>query len=305
MEVEMEIVFCFLRFPGGLYQSRDVTPHDVEHTGGQCLIGIVAFDSAAQEIGTDSQPFLTLIALSGGNPQVVHEEVLFRSDVLETVDVDFTVHVVDGATGEVGFYLYGQFRVLVFGREVQGVGAEMVDSGTEVEGGCLAGSIDRAAQLYGAVFVVERYVTVEAALLIFSVQSDVFVGIVTVVYGCHQPFHGNGGVSLGVMVAFDVHVEGDFSKLVVVQHPAQFESGCLYRTRISEIALVFVGTEFDVCLDGAYIRADFAIGHQVREVSGNLSTERYRAQILQYRRNSFVIFTQVAYKECNAVRVGI
>ena len=99
---------------------------------------------------------------------------------------DFTVHVVDGATGEVGFYLYRQFRVLVFGREMQGVGAEMVDSGTEVEGGCLAGSIDRAVQLYGAVFVVERYVTVEAALLILSVQSDVFVGIVTVVYGCHQ-----------------------------------------------------------------------------------------------------------------------
>ena len=181
----------------------------------------------------------------------------------------------------------------------------MVDSGTEVEGGCLAGSIDRAVQLYGSVFVVERYVTVEAALLILSVQSDVFVSIVTVVYGCHQPFHGNGGVSLGIMIAFDVHVEGDFSKLVVVQHPAQFESGCLYRTRISEIAFVFVGTEFDICLDGAYIRADFAIGHQVREVSGNLSTERYRAQILQYRRNSFVIFTQVAYKECNAVRVGI
>ena len=90
---------------------------------------------------------------------------------METVDVDFTVHVVDGATGEVGFYFYGQFRVLVFGCEVQGVRAEMVDSGTEVEGGCLVGSIERAVQLYGSVFVVERYVTVMDATSPFMVMA--------------------------------------------------------------------------------------------------------------------------------------
>ena len=46
---------------------------------------------------------------------------------------DFTVHVVDGATGEVGFLFFTANSVsLYFGCEVQGVRAEMVDSGTEV-----------------------------------------------------------------------------------------------------------------------------------------------------------------------------
>ena len=155
VQVEIEVVFGFPRFLVRQYQGGDVTPHDVEYAGRQGLIGVVPFDSASQEVGIDSQPFLTLVILSGGNPQVVHEEALVGSGVLQAVNVDFTVHVVNGTSGEVGFYLYGYFRVLVFGSKMKGVRTEMVDIGAEVECRDFAGCVDGAVQLYGAVLVVE------------------------------------------------------------------------------------------------------------------------------------------------------
>ena len=155
VQVEIEVVFGFPGFLVRQYQGGDVTPHDVEYAGRQGLIGVVPFDSASQEVGIDSQPFLTLVILSGGNPQVVHEEALVGSGVLQAVNVDFTVHVVNGTSGEVGFYLYGYFRVLVFGSKMKGVRTEMVDIGAEVECRDFAGCVDGAVQLYGAVLVVE------------------------------------------------------------------------------------------------------------------------------------------------------
>lgn len=91
------------RFPGfscPAISRRDVTPHDVEYAGRQGLIGVV-LRGASQEVGIDSQPFLTLVILSGGNPQVVHEEALVGS-VLQAVNVDSTFMSLM-EPGEVGF----------------------------------------------------------------------------------------------------------------------------------------------------------------------------------------------------------
>ena len=117
-------------------------------------------------------------------------------------------------------------------------------------------------------------------MFVFTVQSDVFVGVVTVIYGRNKPFHRNGRVSLGVMAAFDIHVESNFPEFVVSQQFAQLEFRGLYRAGIGEISLFLIGTELDVCLYSTYVRTHFTVGNQIREVPGYFSPEGYRTQML-------------------------
>ena len=59
------------------------------------------------------------------------------------------------------------------------------------------------------------------------VESDVLVSIVSVVYGWEEGFDGNGGVCLGIMIGFEVDVEGEFWKVVVVEDGGELEWGCV------------------------------------------------------------------------------
>ena len=152
----------------------------------------------------------------------------------------------------------------------------MADGGVEIECGCLAGCVDCAVQLYRAVFIIQCHVSVESALFVFSVQRDVFIGVIAVIYGSNQSLHGNGRIPFFVMISFEVHVEGYFPEFVVIQQLAQFELCGLYCTGIGKITFFFVRTELEVRLDSAYVRTHFTIGDQICEVSGYFSPERYR-----------------------------
>ena len=123
---------------------------------------------------------------------------------------------------------------------MKGVRTEMADGGVEIECGCLAGCVDCAVQLYRAVFIIQCHVSVESALFVFSVQRDVFIGVIAVIYGSNQSLHGNGRIPFFVMISFEVHVEGYFPEFVVIQQLAQFELCGLYCTGIGEISLFFV-----------------------------------------------------------------
>lgn len=82
-------------------RGGDITTHDIQYTGRQGTIRIVAFYVALEKVGLDGQPFPVFAFSYGGYLQIVQEVLCFRSCEQQAVNVDFTVHLVNGAIGEV------------------------------------------------------------------------------------------------------------------------------------------------------------------------------------------------------------
>ena len=79
VHVKMEIVLCLYGFLVWQNQGGDITSHDIQYTGRQGTIRIIAFYATLEKVGLDGQPFLVFAFSYGGYLQVVQEVLCFRS----------------------------------------------------------------------------------------------------------------------------------------------------------------------------------------------------------------------------------
>ena len=79
VHVEMEIVLRLYGFLVWQNQGGDITTHDIQYTGRQGTIRIIAFYATLEKVGLDGQPFLVFAFSYGGYLQVVQEVLCFRS----------------------------------------------------------------------------------------------------------------------------------------------------------------------------------------------------------------------------------
>lgn len=117
MKVEAEIVGRlreFFFFPGRGENGRQVPPENIEEAGRKRAVGVVALDIAAQKGGNEIEALAMVVRTAGHQLEVVQEIRVFRGGVFQAVDVDFAVHLVDGASGKVGLQTNGKFGSLVF-----------------------------------------------------------------------------------------------------------------------------------------------------------------------------------------------
>ena len=61
---------------------------------------------------------------------------------MQAVNIDFTIHVVNGASGEIGLYPYGEIRVLILRGQPESVGVEVINAGQHVERGYGSGGVE-------------------------------------------------------------------------------------------------------------------------------------------------------------------
>ena len=185
---------------------------------------------------------------------------------VQAVQVDFSVHFVNGAPREVGLQAGGKFSIFILGRQVQVVWPDVVEGGQEVKGRRGPGSIEAAVQCDGAVDIVQDQFSVESALFVLSVQRNVLVGILAVFDGSNQSFHCDLRVVLLPMVSVNIKVERDFSQFAVVGQASQVEIFSFQFTGVSET--VFLFADLDIRVQIAQTCLDAPIGDQVGEVAG-------------------------------------
>ena len=92
----MEIVLRLYGFLVWQNQGGDITTHDIQYTGRQGTIRIIAFYGTLEKGGMGGQPVLVFAFSDGGLFQVVQGVMVFRGWETEAVDVCFTVSLVYG-----------------------------------------------------------------------------------------------------------------------------------------------------------------------------------------------------------------
>ena len=119
---------------------------------------------------------------------------------------------------------------------------KFVDACLKVESRYPTGGIDGAVQNNRTIGVIQGDFSREASLLVFSIQSDIFVIVVAVINGGNQPFQQYGWVLVFVMAAVDIQIESYFTQFFVTQHLAQLKLFGFHCTGIGKITFIFVRT---------------------------------------------------------------
>ena len=98
----MEIVLRLYGFLVWQNQGGDITTHDIQYTGRQGTIRIIAFYATLEKVGLDGQPFLVFAFSDGGYLQIVQEVLVFSgaaNSKLSTLISPFISSI--GTAGEV------------------------------------------------------------------------------------------------------------------------------------------------------------------------------------------------------------
>jgi len=198
--------------------------------------------ACCQKLG--SQFKLILIVLPGSpHIHVFHEILFIRCPELQTIHINLSDHFVDRPAGEVGLYLQRELRILIVGRKIEVIGANLVDNGKEVESRNLGCYIHISIQIDGTIRIIQRYLSVESALLILSVQRNILIFISAILHGSDQSLQLYGRKLFFNMPSMYIQIKSDFSQLVIIQQLTQPKLFRFHSTGISKQSLSFVGTQ--------------------------------------------------------------
>ena len=194
LNIELEIV---LRLGHAIAQGderRDVLLHGTKDAGRHRLIRIIATKHSGHERRLYPQFFLTLHH-TGGNLQAIQPVALVIGSIQHQIlQKDTSVHIIDGATGKVGVEVQGNVRIDILIRKVQLVRTEVLDRCLQVEVGHGLGYIEVSIHPDLTILIVQGQLSVEATILIKSVEGNVFVAIIAIIEGMDDTFDGRFGI---------------------------------------------------------------------------------------------------------------